>query len=334
MKGLKRVKTFLTLFLSVCMVFTSVTPTDLTKVFAEDVKTTVYFYNASNWSGVGIHGYNDSVSGQYTGDWNTTFMEKDGDTGWYKYEINADVSQNYIDVIFFDKGDPEGDHATHRSLCKVNDREYVYFSMNGAKYCSKLAAEVALGKVESSKVKNAFSGAKIAGNVIEAEDNDDKHADINNETNTDYGQSGTGNIAHVNDGTWTMYNVNFNRAASKFTIRYSAKSTVAGGTVNVYLDSMDSTPVATVEATETGSEWSNFVYKTVDANIPSGIHQVYLKYSTSKDWCANVDCFYFESPYVDAVGTHEIENAHETILGPANGREVSSSGNFLSLIHI
>ena len=140
--------------------------------------------------------------------------------------------------------------------------------MNGAKYCSKLAAEVTLGKVESSKVKNAFSGTKIAGNVIEAEDNDDKHADINNETNTDYGQSGTGNIAHVNDGTWTMYNVNFNRAASKFTIRYSAKSTVAGGTVNVYLDSMDSTPVATVEATETGSEWSNFVYKTVDANIP------------------------------------------------------------------
>lgn len=155
------------------MVFTSVTPTDLTKVFAEDVKTTVYFYNASNWSGVGIHGYNDSVSGQYTGDWNTTFMKRNGDTGWYKYEINADVSQNYIDVIFFDKGDPEGDHATHRSLCKVNDREYVYFSMNGAKYCSKLAAEVALGKVESSKVKNAFSGTKIAGNVIEAEDNDD-----------------------------------------------------------------------------------------------------------------------------------------------------------------
>lgn len=31
---------------------------------------------------------------------------------------------------------------------------------------------------------------------------------------------------------------------------------------------------------------------------------------------------------MDAVGTHEIENAHETILGPANGREVSSSGNF------
>lgn len=310
------------------MVFTSVTPTDLTKVFAEDVKTTVYFYNASNWSGVGIHGYNDSVSGQYTGDWNTTFMEKDGDTGWYKYEINADVSKNYIDVIFFDKGDPEGDHATHRSLCKVNDREYVYFSMNGAKYCSKLAAEVALGKVESSKVKNAFSGTKIAGNVIEAEDHDNKHAEIIDETKTDYGQSGTGNIAHVNNGTWTMYNVNFNRAASKFTIRYSAKSTVAGGTVNVYLDSMDSTPVATVEATETGSEWSNFVYKTVDANIPSGIHQVYLKYSTSKDWCTNVDCFYFESPYVDAVGTHEIENAHETILGPANGIEVSSSGNF------
>lgn len=41
--------------------------------------------------------------------------------------------------------------------------------MNGAKYCSKLAAEVALGKVESSKVKNAFSGTKIAGNVIEAD---------------------------------------------------------------------------------------------------------------------------------------------------------------------
>ena len=72
------------------MVFTSVTPTDLTKVFAEDVKTTVYFYNASNWSGVGIHGYNDSVSGQYTGDWNTTFMEKDG--------INMKLMQMYLKI--------------------------------------------------------------------------------------------------------------------------------------------------------------------------------------------------------------------------------------------
>lgn len=62
------------------MVFTSVTPTDLTKVFAENVKTTVYFYNASNWSGVGIHGYNKDANGQYTGDWNTSFMEKEGDT--------------------------------------------------------------------------------------------------------------------------------------------------------------------------------------------------------------------------------------------------------------
>ena len=41
MKGVKKIKTFFALILSICMVITSLTPTDMTKVFAADTTTTV-----------------------------------------------------------------------------------------------------------------------------------------------------------------------------------------------------------------------------------------------------------------------------------------------------
>ena len=77
---------------------------------------------------------------------------------------------------------------------------------------------------------------------------------------------------------------------------------------------MSGTPAATVTTSSTGSDWSKYTDTATAISIPSGNHEIYLKFvaDDSKAVC-NLDWFQFEyepETVKDSGDIHEAENAH------------------------
>ena len=121
---------------------------------------------------------------------------------------------------------------------------------------------------------------------IEAEHFDSKHSDIVNDGD---------NIGGVKPGTWVKYSsVNFSGKAGLVQIRYAAQERDAGGTIQVRLDALDGPVIAELEAPVTGSNWNNYVtIKGILKEYVEGVYDVYLCFSGSKSYVANVDWFQF-----------------------------------------
>lgn len=137
---------------------------------------------------------------------------------------------------------------------------------------------------EAITPKDAFS-------TIEAE-NSDANEGIVNDTNP-------GNIGSTNSGDWVRYDyVDFSKTAKSISFKYAVQGSDAGGTVSVYLDSMDNAPICEASLKETAYDnWSTYVTGKFDLTTPvsSGRHTVYLKFTpdSGKTYVANIDAFTF-----------------------------------------
>lgn len=176
-------------------------------------------------------------------------------------------------------------------------------------------------KGENKKAFNSVLNTDLKGNKIQAEDYNEKSGDIKVEGEKDNFVDGE-NLGGLTNGKWTEYNINFDRKVSKIYLRNSVRDG-NGGKVEVYVDdsTMSGTPAATVTTSSTGSDWSNYVDTATAISIPSGNHEIYLKFvaDDSKAVC-NLDWFQFEyepETVKDSGDIHEAENAHGFVQGDA-----------------
>ena len=176
-------------------------------------------------------------------------------------------------------------------------------------------------KGENKKAFNSVLKTDLKGNKIQAEDFNESSGNINVEGKSDSFVEGT-NLGGLTNGKWTEYNINFDRKVSKIYLRNSVKNG-DGGNVEVYVDdsTMSGTPAATVTTSSTGTDWSKYTDTATAISIPSGNHEIYLKFVAdgSKAVC-NLDWFQFEyepETVKDSGDIHEAENAHGFVQGDA-----------------
>lgn len=329
MKEVKKIKTLFALVLAICMVVTSLTPTDMTKVFAANGETTVYFLNTDGWSTVYAYTW-QNINGTGTdsglGGWPGKQATQINGTDWWKINVPIDA-KNKFGIKFNDNYGGTGNSANgikeSTNIANFNNEAYLYTTVNGKRYATALEAEKAMNKVTPSSddsattIRDVYNGTEVEGNRIEAEIRNQCNG-TSHDKNTSYGQSGTGNLGGTTNGSWVAYNLYFSRSASKFNMRYAVKND-QGGTLKIYVDSMDGNPAGTVNTSPTTTEeskgWSVYKDISADVNIPSGYHKIYFKFETSKNHVANIDYFSFESPYEYISDAHEAEEAHSYTIG-------------------
>ena len=131
---------------------------------------------------------------------------------------------------------------------------------------------------EIDVTKNAFSD-------IDAQLHDAQEGIVDNSDGT---------IGGVQNNDWVEYDsVVFNSTANCIYFDAAVPS-FAGGTISVYLDSMNNTPVATCELSKYGSTWSDISTQKffLSSTIAPGTHTVFLKFAGSSYVC-NLDSFKF-----------------------------------------
>lgn len=176
-------------------------------------------------------------------------------------------------------------------------------------------------KGENKKAFNSVLDTDLKGNKIQAEDFNESSGGIKAEGESDSFVDGK-NLGGLTNGKWAEYNINFDRKVSKIYLRNSVRDG-NGGKVEVYVDdsTMSGTPAATVTTSSTGSDWSKYTDTATAISIPSGNHEIYLKFvaDDSKAVC-NLDWFQFEyepETVKDSGDIHEAENAHGFVQGDA-----------------
>ncbi|MFF7791282.1 carbohydrate-binding protein [Streptomyces sp. NPDC007991] len=117
---------------------------------------------------------------------------------------------------------------------------------------------------------------------------------VQGETTADTG--GGVDIGHIADGDWAEYpKVVFGtQAATQFKVRVaSGAASGVNGVIEVRLDSLSSTPVASVPVSNTGG-WQTWTTKTADLSGITGTHTVYLAFTSgqSEEFC-NINWFTF-----------------------------------------
>jgi glucosylceramidase len=108
--------------------------------------------------------------------------------------------------------------------------------------------------------------------------------------------TGEYDLGYITAGAYAAYNnVDFGASGSVSTVNVRTASAGNGGTATFYLDSMTSTPIATVALPVTGG-WQT--WQTVSASVTgvSGVHTLYVVFSGggSTDSISNVNWFQFQ----------------------------------------
>jgi len=171
---------------------------------------------------------------------------------------------------------------------------------------------------------------KDAFERVEAEAFDEKLSD-SGVADTNANLSGGGNLGGVASGTLTGYHVYFDKAAGQMTICYVSPSSGASGYVEVYIDTTEGTPAATIQLPNTfeGSGWDPQYYGTVTADIfvPAGNHKIYTKYVATNGmyYAANVDYIQFLEPSEDAL---EWQTDANLTAGCGDGSKYAIQGTF------
>ncbi len=109
------------------------------------------------------------------------------------------------------------------------------------------------------------------------------------------------NVGFIENGDYIMFrNVDFEDGAKSFTARIA--SSLSGGTIELYLDSLNNSPAAKCSVSGTGSwqEWTDAV-----CNIPaiSGKHTLYLKFTGGEGYLLNLNNFVFGRNAIPVNGT-------------------------------
>lgn len=131
---------------------------------------------------------------------------------------------------------------------------------------------------------------------IEAEDYIASCTNISVSVDESDARSNGANIGGLLAGAWTKYyGVVFDSDASSIEINYCNPS--SDSYVNVYVDSMDSTPVGVIQTPHNSSDWSTYTTVTADltTNISAGTHDIYLEFKNSSmsGYAQNCDYFVF-----------------------------------------
>ena len=138
---------------------------------------------------------------------------------------------------------------------------------------------------ESGSTPSIAATAQIQGSSISSE------SGLETENTSD--STGEYDLGYITPGAYVVYkNVDFGTSVSQVTVRSASGGT--GGTATFYLDSMTSTPVATVNLPVTGG-WQTWANATAPVSGAAGVHTLYVVFEAGGDeGVANVNWFQFQ----------------------------------------
>ena len=151
--------------------------------------------------------------------------------------------------------------------------------------------------------------------TIEAE-NFDEQSGIKTEDCSEGGQ----NIGYIENDDYIMFrNVDFEDGAKSFTAR------VAGGqdgcAIEVYVDSLDGTPIAKCSIPSTGG-WQNWTDVSCNTAAVTGKHTIYLKFTGGEGYLFNINNFVFGREAIPLSGkliknlvVNDSENSADWMIG-------------------
>lgn len=138
------------------------------------------------------------------------------------------------------------------------------------------------------------------------------------------------NIGGVTNGNWIMFqSVDFGeKRAASVEFNYASDSGYAQGKVEIYTDSMEGTPVASIDLPNTGSNWST--YGTIKANLSTqitGKHDLYLKFITTgnKAYVCNLKEFTFSTEVYVEPTTKEETTEYQGPKPQVDGFQISTT---------
>lgn len=88
-----------------------------------------------------------------------------------------------------------------------------------------------------------------------------------------------GAIGWDNNGSWVGYQgINFGSGLTRFNANIAVTAPYAGQKIEVFVDSMNTAPIAILTTTSTGS-WSTFQWESTGLlNTVTGVHNVYVEF--------------------------------------------------------
>ncbi|WP_298481764.1 carbohydrate-binding protein [uncultured Ruminococcus sp.] len=169
--------------------------------------------------------------------------------------------------------------------------------------------------------------------TIEAE-NFDEQSGVKTEDCSEGGQ----NIGYIENGDYVMFrNVDFEDGAKSFIAR------VAGGqegcAIEVYVDSLDGTPIAKCSIPSTGG-WQDWTDVSCNTAAVTGKHTLYLKFTGGEGYLFNINNFVFGREAIPLNGklinnliVNDSENSADWSIseGMANGSLIYGDRNFTAL---
>lgn len=144
------------------------------------------------------------------------------------------------------------------------------------------------------------------------------------------------NVGGVESGDWIAYDyINFGETSpATFKLSFASNSNSSKGYVEVFVDSLDSTPLTKINLNNTDDSWDNYV--TVEGKINgtvTGVHTVYMKFTTedSKRHAANLKWFKFNktSGIRDAFADIEAEAVDAKDIAKVYGAEEDYVNGYL-----
>ncbi len=138
---------------------------------------------------------------------------------------------------------------------------------------------------ESGSTPSIAASAQIQGSSFSSE------SGLETENTSD--SSGEYDLGYITPGAYVVYkNVDFGTSVSQVTVRSASGGT--GGTATFYLDSITSTPVATVNLPVTGG-WQTWANASAPVSGAAGVHTLYVVFEAGRDeGIANVNWFQFQ----------------------------------------
>lgn len=239
-------KSIIAIGLVFALTFSSMTPTDITSVWAADTTTRVYFTDRGGWSNISIYAYNGSLDSPTVYVSNTSMTLGDSAKKRYYYDVTTSDVDSFKVII----------------------------SGNGG--TDKFEATVPVGTTKYLSQYDVAVDSEGNGNLIDAAypayDNG-----VYNNTNESGTLDGNGLGGLYNSGVYAVYYLNFEQPATKIMLRASTISD-AEKSANIYIDTKDSTPDCTVSLKENQNGWSNYKWFEADVSVPAGEHKVFIEF--------------------------------------------------------
>ncbi len=102
---------------------------------------------------------------------------------------------------------------------------------------------------------------------------------------------GGDSVGYIENGSWLMFGgIDFGSGAKVFEARLASET--SGGVIELYLDSMDGTPIGTLSFNGSGG-WQNWVTKSCAVTGAEGVHNLYMKFTGGSGNLMNINWWRF-----------------------------------------